>query len=142
MTRVVAKFEELLDAFEFVSFAQRGEHEAYFCAESGKIHWHSEYGDNEEPLPDDIENASKYIPIPHKNDLDLGKQLVLKFVGEFLPDDLGKVREIFRRPGAYARFKGLLEDRGMLQPWHEYEAKAQKDALREWCRDAGIEIDG
>ncbi len=142
MTRPIVKFDALLEAFEFVSFGRPMEHEAYLCTETGVIHYYSEYGDNEEPLPDDVEDSEKYIAIPHKNDLDLGKRLVLKFAGEFLPDALGKVQEIFRRSGAYARFKDLLEHRGMSQQWYEYEAKAQKEALREWCEDNGIEIDG
>ncbi len=142
MTRAVTKFDALLEAFEFVSFGQSTEHEVFLCTKTGAIHYHSAYGDNEEPLPDDIEDTEKYIAIPHKNDLDLGKRLVLKFAGEFLPEALGQVQEIFRRSGAYARFKDLLEQRGMLQQWYEYEAKAQEEALRQWCDDSGIEIDG
>ena len=142
MTGPASKFDALLEAFEFVSFGQPGEHEAYLCTKTGEIHWHSEYGDNEEPLPDDIEDPEKYIAIPHKNDLGLGKSLVLKYAAEFLPDALDNVREIFRRRGAYARFKDLLEHRGMLQQWYEYEATAQKYALRDWCEDRGIELHG
>jgi hypothetical protein len=142
ITRTAAKFEALIDAFEFVGFGQPGEHEAYLRTETGEVLWHSEFGDDEGPLPDDIEDSQKYIPIPHKNDLGLGKPLVLKFAGEFLPDALDNVREIFRRRGAYARFKDLLEHRGMLRQWHEYEATAQKKALREWCEEHGIELDG
>jgi hypothetical protein len=54
--------------------------------QSGKIYWHSEFGDNDEELPDDIDNE-KYIAIPDKRALDLGKPLVLDFAREFLPDD-------------------------------------------------------
>ena len=142
MTGAVAKFDALLEAFEFVSFGQPGEHEAYFCANTGKIHWHNEYGDDEEPLPEDIEDSQKYIPIPHRNDLGLGKPLVLKFVEEFLPDALNNVQEIFRRAGAYARFKDLLEHHGMLQRWYDYEANAQREALQQWCVDNEIELNG
>jgi len=142
MVRAVAQFNVLFEAFEFVNFGLPAEYEAYFCTTTGAIHYHSEYGDNEEPLPDDIEDAEKYIAIPHKNDLDLGKRLVLKFAGAFLPDALGEVREIFGHSGAYAHFKELLEHRGMLQQWYEYEVKAQKESLREWCEAKGIEIDG
>lgn len=138
----MARFDAILEAFEFVSFGHPGEHEAYLCTKTGEIHWHSEYGDNDAPLPDDIEDSEKYIPIPHKNDLGLGKPLVLKFAGEFLPDALNKVQEIFGRAGAYARFKDLLEHRGVLQQWYEYEAKAQEEALRQWCEDCGVQLDG
>lgn len=86
--------------------------------------------------------AAKYIAIPHKNDLELGKRLVLRFADEFLPDVLDEVYDIFRRRGAYGRFKNLLERRGMLSQWYEYEEKSQKEALRRWCEDSEIELHG
>jgi hypothetical protein len=70
--------------------------------QSGKIYWHSEFGDNDEELPDDIDDE-KYISIPDKRELDLGKALVLDFAREFLPDDYDEVRHIFSREGAYRR---------------------------------------
>lgn len=140
--RSVVKFQDLLLAFDFVSSGAPMEHEAYLCKETGVIHWHSEYGDvEEEELPGDID-SDKYVEIPHKNDLDLGKRLVLKFAAEFLPDEYDKVGEIFSRRGAYVRFKELLERNGKLQQWYDYEEKAQNEALRAWCEDNGIEIDG
>jgi hypothetical protein len=66
---------------------------------------------------------------------------VLSYTQEFLPDEVVKVREFFSRSGAYARFKDTLERRGMVQHWYEYEATAQRQALREWCVDNGIVID-
>jgi hypothetical protein len=142
MTRVAVKFDDLLDAFEFVSAGQPIEHEAYLCVPTGVIHYHSEFGDNEEPLPDDIEDSEKYLAIPHKNDLDLGKRLALRFADELLSDVVDDVYDIFRRRGAFGRFKSLLERRGMLQQWYEYEEKSRKDALRRWCEDSGIEVHG
>ena len=65
-------------------------------------------GDSDE-LPDDIEDSRKYIEIPHKNELDLGKNIVMRFVIEFMPDDIYRVENIFKRKGAYSRFKSLLE---------------------------------
>ena len=87
-------FSDLHLAFEFVS-SGRGENEAYLDRQSGKIYWHSEFGDNNEELPDDIDDE-KYIAIPDKRELDLGKPLVLDFAREFLPDDYDEVRQIFQ----------------------------------------------
>ena len=56
-------------------------------------------GDSDE-LPDNIEDSKKYIEIPHKNELDLGKNLVMRFVIEFMPDDIYRVENIFKRKGA------------------------------------------
>jgi hypothetical protein len=137
-----AKFNEVLDAFEFVSFGPPMEHAAYLSKEDGTIYWHSEFGADFDELPPDVDDEGKYLSIPHKNDLGLGKRLAIKFAEEFLTDDIRKVREIFSRRGAYARFKDLLEHRGVLNRWYEFEASAQKEALLEWCRDNGVEVDG
>ena len=82
------------------------------------------------------------IAIPHKNDLDLGKRLALRFADDLLPGSLDDVYDIFRHKGAYGRFKSLLENRGMLQQWYEFEEKSRKEALRQWCEESGIEIHG
>ena len=89
-------FSDLQLAFEFVSSGGIGENEAYLDRQSGKIYWHSGFGDNDEELPDDIENE-KYIAIPDKRELDLGKPLVMDFAREFLTDDYEEVRQIFSR---------------------------------------------
>ena len=137
-----AKFDEVLEAFEFVSAGQPMENEAFLSRDTGVIHWRSDYDDKLEPLPGDIDEGEKYIAMPHKYDLDLGKHLVLRFAEESMSDALDEVRDIFSRRGAYARFKDLLEHRGMLQQWDEYEAAAKREALQEWCRENGVEIDG
>jgi len=137
-----AKFEQLFDAFEFVSSAPPMENEAYVSRETGAVYWHSEDVADLDELPNDIDEGDKYLVIPHKSDLGLGKPLALRFAEEFLGDDFGKVRQIFSRPGAYARFKDLLEYRGLLNQWYEFEASEQKKALRQWCEQNGVEIDG
>lgn len=118
---MTVNFNEVLDAFEFVSSAGSGENKAYLCRETGKIYWDSDWIDDVEDLPDDLDDSAKYIAIPDKRELDLGKPLVLKFAGHHLPDDYDKVREIFSRAGAYARFKDLLEHRHAIDRWRAFE---------------------
>jgi hypothetical protein len=126
-------------AFEFVSSGGMGENEAYLDRQSGKIYWHSEFADNDEELPDDIDDE-KYIAIPDKRDLDLGQPLVLEFTREFLPDDCDEVRHLFSRRGAYRRYKELLVQRGALERWYDFSNKAEEAALRKWCAENGIEL--
>src|SRR5258708_30659140 len=96
------KFEEILDAFEFVSASGLGEHQAFLCIQSGKIHCHSDLSDLDEPdapeeeLPEDVEDDEKYLEIPDKRELDLGKPLALDFAREVLPGDFGAVQRMFR----------------------------------------------
>jgi hypothetical protein len=125
-------FSELQLAFEFVSSGGMGENEAYLDRQSGKIYWHSEFGDNDEELPDDTDDQ-KYISIPDKRELDLGKPLALDFAREFLPDDYDEVRYIFSRRGAYRRYKELLERRDALERRYDFSNKAEAATLREWC---------
>jgi hypothetical protein len=134
-------FAELQDAFEFVSVGAPGENEAYLDRQSGKIYYHSEYCDFDEELPDDLDDQ-KYIAIPDKRELDLGKPLVLDFVRQFLPNDYDEVRRIFSRKGAYGRYKDLLVEWGALDRWYDYSNKAEEAALREWCAENGIELSG
>src|SRR5215471_8827774 len=130
-------FSDLQLAFAFVSSGGVGENEAYLDRQLGKIYWHCEFDDNDEELPGDIDDE-KYISIPHKTELDLGKPLVLDFAREFLPDDYDEVRHIFSRRGAYRQYKDLLVRRGALERWFDFSSKFEETALREWCAENGI----
>lgn len=138
---MAVSWHELEGAFEFVSFDGGGANQAFLCKETGRIYWQSDHDDDLEELPDDIEDGEKYLRIPDKRELGLGSQLVFDFVRQSLPDDYGKVRDIFARRGAYARFKDLLEYRRMIDRWHESENAATEKALREWCALHSIEIE-
>lgn len=136
---VSVKADELRYAFEFVSAGARSEHNAYICMDTGRIYWTSISADLEdEELPDDLETSDRYIAVPHKNDLDLGRNLVFAFVEQELPDDDDTVVGFFRRRGAYRRFKDLLESRGALEKWYEFEEGATKEALANWCEENSI----
>jgi hypothetical protein len=134
-------FFDLENAFEFVSSGGMGQNGAYLCKQTGKIYWRSDYDEDLDELPEDLEESDQYLQIPDKRELGLGKPLVLEFAGECLPNDYDKVRQIFSRQGAYARFRDLLEYRDALKQWYDFEAKATKRALRAWCEENGLEID-
>jgi len=138
---MAVKFSDIEDALFFVSMDQKFMHNAFLCKETGQIFYTSEMGDSDE-LPEDIDDSDKYIDIPHKTDLNLGKALVMEFTSKYLPDELDKVYSIFRRKGAYSRYKDLLDRKGVLDDWYDYEKERQEVALREWCRRESIEIQG
>ena len=132
------KFSDLLDAYEFVSATMTGEHRAYLCKQSGSIVLWAEGLDEEAELEDlDYE---KYLPVPDKRELDLGKRLVMDFARNFLPDDFYEVRRIFSKKGAYRRFRMLLERRRAIDQWYDFQAKATERALRDWCQANSIEL--
>ncbi len=134
-------FADLQFAFDYVNFGGLGENRAVLDRQTGQLYYHSEFGDNleEDEIPDDLDEE-RHIEIPHKNELNLGKPLVLDFVRQVLPDDYDDVRDIFRRRGAYGQFKAMLARRGVLDRWHDFSAKAEEAALRAWCADNEIEL--
>lgn len=134
------KLVELVDAFEWVSAAGPFENAAYVNRESGKIYWASDADELDEELPEDIEDGTLYIAVPHKYDLNLGNALALGFVEERLPSSYETVRGYFHKKGAYGRFKDLLERKGCLEAWYQYEAGAVEQALREWCEANGLQV--
>jgi hypothetical protein len=133
------RYDDIENAFMFVSMEQMFGNQALLSKKTGEIFYISDYGDSDE-LPDDIEDSDNYIEIPHKNDLDLGKQLVNQFVSEHLPEEVAHVSQIFRRKGAYSKYKALLEKKGLLDKWCNFEQRKQNEGLRKWCSDNDIEI--
>ncbi|MFC1643496.1 UPF0158 family protein [Chlamydiota bacterium] len=134
------KFQDLDLAFHFVSSAQPLEHTAYISKSTGEAYYHSEMGDFDE-IPEEVYESDDYIEIPHKNDLDLGKQLVWDFVEQEIPGLKDKVRSFFSRKGAYSRYKDFLEQIGLLDKWYEFENTKAKEALLEWCKKNKIGIE-
>jgi hypothetical protein len=132
-------FDDIENAFFFVSMDQQSMHNAYLCKETGQIFYTSEIGDSD-VLPEDIDDPDKYITIPHKNDLELGKALVIEFTSKYFPEELDRVYSMFRSKGAYSRYKDLLERKGFLDEWYKYENERQKAALKEWCMENNIKI--
>ena len=137
---VAVKYDDLSLAFDFVGYSPPMEHNAYISLDTGEIYLTSELRPMEEDVPDDLETSDRYIAIPHKNDLDLGRDLALRFVAQDLPGCYERAEGFFRRKGAYSRFKELLEAEQALEKWYKFEAESIEKALRDWCVENGIQI--
>jgi hypothetical protein len=133
------KFDDLLAAYEWVS-SSPGDSEAFVSRITGDVHWSSSTIELDEDLPEDIEDASIYVAVPNKYDLNLGKNLALTFAEDQLADSYQTIENIFRQRGAYRRFKALLERKDYLQAWYDYQTKATELALRKWAAEEGITI--
>ena len=137
---VTVRYDDLLLAFDFVSDGQLMEHNAHISIDTGQIYWTSELNPTEDEVPDDLETSDRYIAIPHKNELDLGRSLALRFVAQELPERYGQAKAFFRSRGAYARFKQLLESEGVLEKWYKFEEESVEKALRDWCAENDIQL--
>ncbi len=134
-------FSDIENAYLFVSSNMYGMNRALVCKDTGKILYRSEMGDIDETEEEEDLDREQCPSIPHKNKLDLGRNLVFEFVQEHLPEDHETVRNYFNRKGAYSRYKSLLENRGMLKSWYDTEQAQTEKALREWCRENGVELE-
>lgn len=134
------RFSELLDAFYFVSVDSPYEHDAYINPATGTIFYVSPDIDSEGETPDDFETSDRYIAVPHKNDFNLGRDLVFSFVDDELPEHFETVAGFFRRKGAYRRFKDFLDRLDLLDKWHAFESRATENELRAWAKAQGIEF--
>lgn len=136
------EYDDLLSAFEWVNASYMGDNSAFVCRETGAIHWASNSVDVEEDVPDDIDDGSLYVSVPHGSELGLGKRLAMAFTEEVLPDSTSEVAGFFRRPGAYPRFRELLTREKRIEEWREFERMAIAQALRDWAEQEGLRVIG
>lgn len=111
---VSLKYSDLDMAVDFVSSGASLDASAYICRETGRIWYESDDSFEEEELPCDLGNTNKYVEVPDKREFDLAKFLVLRFASRELPEEYEEIDSIFRRSGAYSRFKDLLSEHGTL----------------------------
>lgn len=97
------KLAGLEDALMFTSAGGGHDTMAWVCRETGLVHWHSEDSDEFEPLPEDIDDAQRYVTVPDKRGIGLGKPLALEFARTYLPACHEQVCTMFSHRGAYAR---------------------------------------
>ena len=126
-------------ALYFVSSQGVGMNEALLCRDTGEIFYESDMDDSDE-MPADIDDSNRYVAIPHKNELGLGRGLVEEFMDQYIPESVGRVATMFCRKGAYSRYKEFLDSEGKLELWHEYENERTREALRKWCEAEGLEL--
>lgn len=134
------KLTDLLDGLEFSSFDGLLTSATYVCTVTGVVYFVSEGGVLNDDLPEDLETSDRYVQLPSKNELDLGRNLVFSFIENCLPEEYETVRGVFQKRGAYAKFKNLLERKGLLNQWYAYEQVQKESALRLWCEDNGFEV--
>ena len=130
---VTVNYDALSTALEFVSSGMLTEHRAYISIDTGVIYWVADSSDIDDDAPEGLEESDRYVAVPSKTDLGLGRPLALQFTEERLPDEYEAVRQFFARPGAYSRFKDLLAAHEQLDAWYAFEAERTERALREWC---------
>jgi len=134
------KFTELANAFDWASAVGPYENAAYVSRSSGQIWLVSDFDDAGEDPPEDVGDESSYLPVPSKNELDLGRVLALRFAQDRLPESYERVRSFFAKAGAYAQFKHLLDEGGQLDEWYAYELRGTEEALRAWAAQNDIQL--
>ncbi len=100
-------WSEILDAFEFLSSSAEFGNSAWVCRETGAVHMHSDWDEELWPLPEDIDDAEKYVALPSPRDLELGRPLVMRFAAERLDEHYDEIAAIFFPQGRLSALQGL-----------------------------------
>ena len=140
MEPVDLAYDDLEHAFMWASSGAPFENEAWLSRRTGEVHLRSTTGDFGVELPPDLEDASLYAAVPHKNELNLGRALVFEFLETQAPTLVPTVESFFRQRGAYAKFKTLLERQQLLAQWYAHEAAATRRVLEAWASDNGFRV--
>jgi hypothetical protein len=130
-------YDTVDDAFHFVSDAPPGERSAVVRRTTGEVFLASfKAGYDERPAG--FETDPDYRTIPHRQDLDPGKALVLEFIRSRCPAELPRVEALFARSGAFRNVKDLLRRQHLLESWQVFESQRIEALLRRWCEDQGL----
>ena len=132
--------KDIREAFEFVCAGGGGEHQAFLCKQSGKLYCHSDLCDDLDILPNDIDDTEKFLQIPDKKELDLGKPLALDFRPPIPARRLRRRSTIFQQKGRLRQIlricwvEGACSISGTIS-----RRKPRKEHLRMWCDLNSIE---
>jgi len=137
MKKVKIKYADLEEAYVFVSAGPEYSHDALLDTQTGRMLFQSADSEELDEFPEIIDR-NRYISIPTKTDLHLGRPVAISFTEIYIPDAIAEVRRIFGRKGAFSKFKDLLVRAGMLEQWYKHEEQETERALREWCQAKGI----
>jgi hypothetical protein len=142
MTTTVVNMTDLAMAFEFISGgAAAYGNRAYVSRDTGRVYCVSDEFEGDSDVPDDIDESDRYVPVPNERSLELGVALVRRFAEEYFPNEVDEVMLLFRRKGAYARFKDYVLRRERLDAWHAYRDAQTLAALADWCASQGWTVD-
>jgi hypothetical protein len=130
-------YDTVDDAFHFLSDAPPGERSAVVRRTTGEVFLASfKAGYDERPAG--FESDPDYRTIPHRQDIDPGKALVLEFIRSRCPAELPRVEALFARSGAFRNVKDLLRRQHLLESWQVFESQRIEALLRQWCEDQGL----
>jgi hypothetical protein len=134
------KYQDLEAALEWSPSGAPFESTALLNRQTGEVFLKSSHGDFETQLPEDIDDGTLYVAVPHKNDLDLGRNLVLDFIESVSPRHIDSAASYFRQRGAYSKFKAPLERESLLDEWYKFESEATRKALLRWAFENGFNV--
>jgi hypothetical protein len=139
--RITIKIGELQNAFLFADIRGQGmDVEVYIRRSTGKFFFRSDDTEDDD-FPENAASSPDYLAVPDKRDLDLGRNLVLLFAEEKMPEFADEISDFFRRSGAYRRFRDLLGRTNKLDAWHAFENEATLKALTDWAEEQGFRVE-
>ena len=113
---------------------------AWVCPATGAVYLRADMVGSHAPLPEDIREEGRYIPVPGASRLGLGAALALDFARQHMPGEEGCVDRLLRGAAGFERFAKLAQKRGLLARWHAFRHERTVAALRAWCEQHGLAL--
>jgi hypothetical protein len=126
--------KDIREAFEFVCAGGGGEHQAFLCKQSGKLYCHSDLCDDLDILPNDIDDTEKFLQIPDKKELDLGKPLALDFRPPIPARRLRRRSTIFQQKGRLRQIQGSVGSKGRARSVVRFRGESRGKSLEDVVR--------
>lgn len=132
-------YDKIDEAFHYVSDAPPGDRSAMIRRSTGQVFLASRKAGFDE-RPPGCETDPDYVTIPHRQEIDPGKPLVLEFIRTHCPEELTRVEALFARSGAFRNVKDLLRRKNLLVNWQIFEEERVAALLRQWCESKKLPL--
>lgn len=134
------RFQDLFNAFEFVSYVDIAENAVFVDIKTEKIHYFMKMmGNYQQHYIDQLDHRYCFR-VPHNNELNLGKVLALQFCQEKKIQLQQHLLEISDEEKFHSELDRVLQALSMNDEWCNYKRAAQQNALKQWCQGKTIAI--
>jgi hypothetical protein len=98
-------------------------------------------GGEEACIVREIIQGKNWIPLPSKFDIH-DYQIMEDFcLSQKDPTQRDRLLNAIQGRGAFARFKGIVQQLGLLEKWYEFKKTEYSEIAKQWCEQNGVEYE-
>lgn len=133
--------QKLLEAFLFSHKSGRDDRYAVIDKRSGRLYLITGDFEDSHEFPEDYYSSDYYLVIPDRDELHVGKQLILSFASNFLSEKIhSEIEKFYYSPHPFEKFRDILTREGLTDRWLSFELSEELRALKDWCLKNNIPL--